>query len=150
MINLCRSAYRSFAKVGALRQNPLFRIFLSTISMMHLSMATEHRASGISVRFSLTIWIPTNRQQCAAMSLPSVWAFRSLVMEPIGGGTLARLPRPVMRHFKAIDPNASAASWALRWCGSLPNVKVILSGMNERSQLVDNLATFKEFPPPLR
>ncbi|HOQ13634.1 MAG TPA: aldo/keto reductase [Bacillota bacterium] len=70
-----------------------------------------------------------------------------IIMEPVKGGTLARLPRPVMRHFKAIDPNASAASWAMRWCGSLPNVKVILSGMNERSQLVDNLATFNEFRP---
>jgi hypothetical protein len=37
------------------------------------------------------------------------------------------------------------ASWALRWVASLPNVKVILSGMSNEQQVADNLDTFENF-----
>lgn len=67
-----------------------------------------------------------------------------VVMEPIKGGKLASFNKDIEKIFKEYS-NASIASWALRWVGSLSNVKVILSGMNEMDQLVDNLETFKEF-----
>ncbi len=70
-----------------------------------------------------------------------------IIMEPIKGGTLANIPEDAMEPLKAIDPVASASSWALRWVGSCPTVKVILSGMNEKWQLDDNLATFNNFKP---
>ena len=38
-------------------------------------------------------------------------------------------------------------SFALRWVGSLPNVKVVLSGMSTMEQVEDNLRTFAEFRP---
>lgn len=78
---------------------------------------------------------------CEEKSIPLV------IMEPIKGGTLAKLPDEAMEPLKAIDPDASAASWALRWVGTEPRVNVILSGMNEHSQLDDNLSTFAEFKP---
>lgn len=68
-----------------------------------------------------------------------------IVMEPIKGGTLAHLPNSVKKYFTAIDPKKSEASWALRWVGSLPNVKVILSGMSNLKQVVDNVKTFDNF-----
>ena len=46
-----------------------------------------------------------------------------------------------------MDKDASIASFALRWVGSLPNVKVILSGMSAMDQVEDNLATFEKFRP---
>ena len=46
-----------------------------------------------------------------------------------------------------IFSSSSAASWALRWVGSHPNVHVILSGMSAEDQLADNLATFQKFEP---
>ncbi len=68
-----------------------------------------------------------------------------VIMEPVKGGALAKLPQNITKHFEAIDPNRSTASWALRWVGSLPNVKVILSGMSDEDQVADNLNTFGEF-----
>lgn len=70
-----------------------------------------------------------------------------VIMEPVKGGSLAAFSDEIMDKFKAIDPEASAASFALRWVGSLPNVKVILSGMTTMEQVEDNLKTFKEFKP---
>ena len=68
-------------------------------------------------------------------------------MEPIKGGTLANLPPEAEAPLKALRPEASDASWALRWVGSHRNVHVILSGMSAEDQLTDNLATFARFEP---
>lgn len=68
-----------------------------------------------------------------------------VIMEPVKGGTLAKLPENVTDEFKRLRPNDSLASWALRFVGTFKNVKVILSGMTERDQLEDNLKTFDKF-----
>lgn len=68
-----------------------------------------------------------------------------VIMEPVKGGSLANLPDEITSEFRKLDGNASTASWAMRWVGSLPNVKVILSGMSTPEQVEDNLATFTDF-----
>lgn len=70
-----------------------------------------------------------------------------VIMEPVKGGSLASLPDEITSEFRKLDGNASTASWAMRWVGSLPNVKVILSGMSAPEQVEDNLATFTDFKP---
>lgn len=67
-----------------------------------------------------------------------------VIMEPIKGGKLATFSSSIAEPFRRLS-SASNASWALRWVGSLPGVKVMLSGMNEMEQLVDNLATCSSF-----
>ena len=68
-----------------------------------------------------------------------------VIMEPIKGGLLANLPEEVTEPFTKLSPEKSIASWALRWVASLPNVKVVLSGMSDYDQVMDNLATFCDF-----
>ncbi len=70
-----------------------------------------------------------------------------IVMEPIKGGSLATYADDITDKFHALDPEASIASFALRWVGSLPNVKVVLSGMSNMEQVEDNLKTFASFKP---
>ena len=69
------------------------------------------------------------------------------VMESVRGGKLATLPEAASARLKAFDPNASDASFGFRFLQDLPNAKVILSGMNEVSQVEDNLNTFKRHRP---
>ena len=52
-----------------------------------------------------------------------------------------------MGRFRQLDADASASSFALRWVGSFPGVKVILSGMSTMEQVEDNLKTFTPFKP---
>ena len=70
-----------------------------------------------------------------------------VVMEPVKGGFLASLKPELMEKFQALDTNASAASYALRFVGSLPGIRMVLSGMNTMEQLRDNMATFSDFKP---
>lgn len=70
------------------------------------------------------------------------------VMEPIRGGKLANLPESMTAELRMMRPEASAASWALRWVQQIPGVTMILSGMSDLAQMEDNLATF-DHPQPL-
>ena len=68
-----------------------------------------------------------------------------IVMEPVKGGMLAAFSEDITEKFKRVDSDASVASFALRWVGSLPNVNVVLSGMSTKAQVEDNLKTFGSF-----
>jgi len=70
-----------------------------------------------------------------------------VVMEPIRGGGLANPPEAISSVFKKANSKASVSSWALRFCASLPRVKVILSGMSDTEQVNDNIATLSDFEP---
>lgn len=69
------------------------------------------------------------------------------IMEPVKGGTLAQLPRRAEDLLKKIDPQASVASWALRYAASLEGVVMVLSGMSEEWQLEDNIEIFDKLQP---
>ncbi|MDE6419060.1 MAG: aldo/keto reductase, partial [Lachnospiraceae bacterium] len=70
-----------------------------------------------------------------------------VIMEPVKGGSLAKLPEEVEKTYRALKPDASTASFALRWVGSHPNVKVVLSGMSSEEQVRDNVHIFTDFEP---
>jgi predicted aldo/keto reductase-like oxidoreductase len=70
-----------------------------------------------------------------------------VIMEPVKGGSLAGFSEDINARFAKMDPERSIASYALRWVGSHPNVKVVLSGMSSMGQLEDNLKTFGDFQP---
>lgn len=70
-----------------------------------------------------------------------------IVMEPVKGGFLAKFADDITGKFHAMDTEASTASFALRYVASMPNVKVVLSGMSSMEQLDDNLKTFTDFRP---
>lgn len=68
-----------------------------------------------------------------------------IVMEPVKGGGLARLPEEAESLLKRRQPEASCASWAFRFAASLDGVMMVLSGMNTWEQMADNLSTFQDF-----
>lgn len=70
-----------------------------------------------------------------------------IVMEPVKGGKLANVPADVAEMFSRVTPGASPASWALRYAASFDNVFMVLSGMSDMAQLIDNTETMKDFEP---
>ena len=69
------------------------------------------------------------------------------VMEPVRGGKLASLDPENESKLKALRPEESIAAWAFRFLQSVPEVKVVLSGMSNMEQMQENIRTYGEDKP---
>lgn len=65
-----------------------------------------------------------------------------VVMEPLLGGRLARYNYALAKELMPLDPSGTLAKWAFRFCGGLPGVMTVLSGMTRTNDIEENLATF--------
>lgn len=70
-----------------------------------------------------------------------------VVMEPLKGGSLANLPPEAAALLKKANPEASLASWGIRFAASPEQVMVVLSGMSDMAQLEDNISYMSDFTP---
>ena len=70
-----------------------------------------------------------------------------VVMEPLKGGSLVSLPQTAADILKNANPNASIASWGIRFAATPDKVMVVLSGMGNMEQMNDNISYMKEFVP---
>ena len=71
-----------------------------------------------------------------------------MVMEPLRGGALAgKLPKEVKQIYDKTGTGRSAAEWALRWVWNHPEVTVVLSGMNDQTQVEENIKTAESALP---
>lgn len=74
-----------------------------------------------------------------------------LVMEPVKGGSLVKLPEDAQKIFEDLNEEEgtqmSNASYAIRYAAGFDGMKVVLSGMSDLQQMKDNLSYMKEFQP---
>ena len=68
-----------------------------------------------------------------------------IIMEPVKGGMLANPPEQVQEVFKKANPNASIASWAIKFAAGLEGIITVLSGMSNIEQMEDNISYMKDF-----
>ena len=68
-------------------------------------------------------------------------------MEPVKGGTLAKVPNGAEHIFQNIDSNASPASFAIRFSASQEGVLVVLSGMSDLAQVKNDTSYMQDFKP---
>ena len=69
------------------------------------------------------------------------------VMEPLRGGSLCKMAPENEAKLKALRPDETVTAWAFRFLQAIPNVKMVLSGMSNYEQMVENIGTFEEDKP---
>ena len=80
-------------------------------------------------------------ERLTALKIPVV------IMEPLLGGRLARYNYALAKELTPLDPEATLAKWALRFCGTFPNVMTVLSGMTRMEHIEENVKTFSPLKP---
>ncbi|MDR2894553.1 MAG: aldo/keto reductase [Alistipes sp.] len=70
-----------------------------------------------------------------------------VIMEPLLGGRLARVPARAQEMMRAVRPDDTPAKWAFRFAGTPEHVLCVLSGMVYMEHLDENLRTFAPFEP---
>ncbi|MBR5833891.1 MAG: aldo/keto reductase [Bacteroidales bacterium] len=66
----------------------------------------------------------------------------SIIMEPLLGGRLSKVPDNIAERLKERNPQGSVASWAFRFAGTPAGVLCVLSGMTYMEHLQDNVKTY--------
>jgi len=71
----------------------------------------------------------------------------AVIMEPLLGGRLARVPVQALTMMKQVNPEDTAAKWAFRYAGTPENVICVLSGMVYMEHLQENIRTYSPLIP---
>ncbi len=69
-----------------------------------------------------------------------------IVMEPVRGGSLVDIPEAAKDVFRALE-GGSPASYAIRYAASPEGIFMVLSGMSNMEQMLDNISYMKDFQP---
>ena len=77
---------------------------------------------------------------CTSRGIPVI------VMEPVKGGSLAKLPVKAQAVIDSLG-GGSAASYAIRYAASFENVAMVLSGMSSLREMEENVSYMKDFKP---
>lgn len=101
----------------------------------------------VQLQINYLDWLSQDVQSKACYEVCVKHNKKVIIMEPVKGGALAKLPSEAEKMFKDYEPNLSIASWAIRFTASLDSVYMVLSGMTTFNQLKDNLSYMEDFKP---
>lgn len=94
----------------------------------------------VQIQLNYVDWNTTNAgylyEAAAKLQIPVV------IMEPLLGGRLSKLPDHIVGRLKQRNPESSVASWAFRFAASPDMILTVLSGMQYMEHLQDNIRTY--------
>ncbi len=115
-----------------------------------MKMHEKYHWDFVQIQLNYVDWRHAGRRNTNAEYLQAELdkrGIQSVIMEPLLGGRLAKVPQHIADRLKERDPQRSVASWAFRFAGTHPGVLCVLSGMTYMEHLQDNLKSFSPLVP---
>ncbi len=121
--------------------------FHSTADELEAILTAHPEAEFVQLQINYADWENHDVQSRRVYEVARAHGKPVVIMEPVKGGLLADPPQGVKDLLQSADPNASYASWAIRFAASLDGVLAVLSGMSNVEQMRDNLSYMADFRP---
>lgn len=143
--------YDTFGFVHRMRDKGLVHhigfSFHGTADLLEEILANHPDVEIVQLQINYLDWEDSNIQSRKCYEVARKYHKQIVVMEPVKGGTLVNLPEEAATLLKTANPQASLASWAIRYAAGLPDVLTVLSGMSTQEQVDDNVCYMKDFNP---
>jgi len=119
--------------------------FHSTADELEEILKAHPEMEFVQLQINYADWENPAIQSRACYEVAQKYEKPVIIMEPVKGGMLAAPPEPVVEIFKLANPDASIASWAIRFAADLDGIITVLSGMSNVEQMDDNLSYMAHF-----
>ena len=119
--------------------------FHSTPEELEEILKAHPEAEFVQLQINYADWENPAIQSRGCYEMARKYGKSVIIMEPVKGGMLANPPQVVADVFKAADPDASCASWAVKFAANLEGLITVLSGMSSVEQMADNISYMKDF-----
>lgn len=121
--------------------------FHDTPEMLDELLTKHPEMEFVQLQINYADWENEKVQSCGVYEVARKHGKPVIIMEPVKGGSLAILRDDVGEELKKARPEASYASWALRFAASHEGLLTVLSGMSNEEQMKDNISVMKDFEP---
>ena len=118
-----------------------------------LSKQDEYKWDFVQIQLNYLDWKRSKEEEPLSVNAHYLYdelekrGIPAVIMEPLLGGRLAKVPDNIANRLKQREPEESVASWAFRFAGTHPDILTVLSGMTYMEHLEDNLHTYSPLKP---